>query len=235
MITIYTVAYNEEVMIEFFINHYRKRFPDCKIIVYDNESTDNTVAIANKHNCEIITYSTNNTMSDQTLLDIKNNCWKDSATNWNVICDCDELIEVTSEDIKNEEKLGTNFFKFDGYSMMNNTDEINISGMRYGFQDKGYGKDYLFDNRFIKEINYISGCHASNPVSLGPKKHSGKTYKALHYKYLSPQYTIDRHSLFKKRLSEDNIRRGMGVHYHYSREEILKIYQEKQKLLVKVL
>ena len=42
MITIYTFTYNEELLIKFMIDHYKLRFPNCKIIVYDNESTDNT-------------------------------------------------------------------------------------------------------------------------------------------------------------------------------------------------
>jgi glycosyltransferase involved in cell wall biosynthesis len=48
MVTIYTITYNEELMIEFFINHYRKKFPGCEIVVFDNYSTDKTVEIAKK-------------------------------------------------------------------------------------------------------------------------------------------------------------------------------------------
>ena len=237
MITIYTLTYNEELMIEFFINHYRNRFPNCNIVIYDNESTDNTVDIAKKYGCEIITYSTDNTLSDQKYLDIKNNCWKESKTDWNIICDCDELIEVTYEDLLNEEKLGTNFFKFEGYSMMNNTDNINIPEMKYGFRDPGYGKDYLFDKKYINEINYAPGCHTSNPTLTNQNKlkYSDKIYRALHYKYLSPKYTIDRYSLFKQRLSEDNKHRGWGIHYSFSSESIIKYYEETNKHLIKIL
>ena len=52
-ITIYTLAYNEALIIQFIIDFYRKRFPDCHIVVYDNKSTDNTVEIAKNNNCEI--------------------------------------------------------------------------------------------------------------------------------------------------------------------------------------
>jgi hypothetical protein len=80
MITIYTIAYNEEIFIQFMIDHYRSRFPNCHIVVYDNESTDNTVAIAKANNCEVITYCTNNQIQDRKYLEIKNNCWKKSKT-----------------------------------------------------------------------------------------------------------------------------------------------------------
>lgn len=237
MVTVHVITYNEELMIEFFINHYRKNFPNCKIVIYDNESTDNTVEIAKKYGCEIIIYSTDDTLSDQKYLEIKNNCWKTSETDWNIICDCDELIEVTSEDLINEENLGTNCFKFEGVSMMNNTDEINISKMKYGFKDVGFDKNYLFNKKYINDINYAPGAHSSNPTLTNPNKlkYSDKIYRALHYKYLSPQYTIDRHSLFGKRLSVDNKRKGWGIHYSFSGEIIIKYYEENEKKLIKIL
>lgn len=237
MVTVHVITYNEELMIEFFINHYRKNFPNCKIVIYDNESTDNTIEIAKKYGCEIITYSTNNTLSDQKYLEIKNNCWKTSETDWNIICDCDELIEVTSEDLINEENLGTNCFKFEGFSMMNNTDEINISKMKYGFKDVGYGKNYLFNKKYINDINYAPGAHTSNPTLTNPNKlkYSDKIYRALHYKYLSPQYTIDRNSLFDKRLSEENKRKGWGIQYYFSDEKTIKYYEDMKINLIKII
>lgn len=237
MVTVHVITYNEELMIEFFINHYRKNFPNCKIVIYDNESTDNTIEIAKKYGCEIITYSTNNTLSDQKYLEIKNNCWKTSETDWNIICDCDELIEVTSEDLINEENLGTNCFKFEGFSMMNNTDEINISKMKYGFKDVGYGKNYLFNKKYINDINYAPGAHTSNPTLTNPNKlkYSDKIYRALHYKYLSPQYTIDRNSLFDKRLSEENKRKGWGIQYSFSDEKTIKYYEDMKINLIKII
>lgn len=80
MITVYTIAYNEERMLPFFIKWYRDRFPDCRIVLYDNQSTDNTVKICEDNNIEVITYFTNGEMRDSALRDIKNNCWKESLT-----------------------------------------------------------------------------------------------------------------------------------------------------------
>ena len=237
MVTVHTITYNEEIMVEFFINHYRKLYPDCDIIIYDNESTDNTVHIAEQYNCKIIRYNTNNTLSDQTYLDIKNNCWKSSKTDWNIICDCDELIEVTYDDILSEEMTGVNLFRFEGYSMMNNTNNIDISNMKYGFRDVGYDKSYLFNKKFVNEINYFPGCHSCNPVPNGQYtiNYSSKIYRALHYKYLSPNYTIDKHAKYGKRLSDDNKQKSWGIHYLFSSDSILSYYTETQKKLIKLL
>ena len=235
MVTIHTIAYNEELMIEFFINHYRGRFPNCNIIVYDNESTDSTVEIAKKHHCKVITYSTDNTLSDQKYLDIKNNCWKDSDTDWNVVCDCDELIDVTENDLLKEESLGTNCFRFEGYSMMNNSNEIDIPSMKYGFRDPHFDKNFLFNKKYLSEINYAPGCHTSNPKARFFKKliFSEKKYIALHYKYLSPQHTVNRHMLYSKRLSEDNKRKGWGEQYSYV-ESVIGFYEKQKDKLIEI-
>jgi glycosyltransferase involved in cell wall biosynthesis len=46
--TVFTITYNEELMLPYFVNHYRSRFTNCKIVVYDNESIDKTVDIAER-------------------------------------------------------------------------------------------------------------------------------------------------------------------------------------------
>jgi glycosyltransferase involved in cell wall biosynthesis len=70
-VTIFTVTYNEELLLPFFIRHYRERFPNCNIVVYDNESTDNTVKIAKENNCGVITFKTNNQYYESSLMEIR--------------------------------------------------------------------------------------------------------------------------------------------------------------------
>jgi hypothetical protein len=235
MVTIYTISYNEELMMEFFINHYRGLFPNCEINVYDNQSTDKTVEICKKNNCNVIEYNTNNTLSDSEYLKIKNNCWKTSKTDWVIVCDVDELIEVTMNDLLKEESEGTNCFLFHGYSMMSNDEEIDLKNMCYGFRDLGFDKTFLFNKKLINEINYSPGCHKSQPKSNLGVKFSKKTYRALHYKYLNPKYTVERHSLFGNRLSDENKRKGWGIHYTFTEESIIKYYHEMSKKLKKLI
>ena len=94
-ITIYTIAYNESILIKFMIEHYRSRFPNCHIIVYDNYSTDNTVEIASALGCEIRYFDTNNQIFDNKYLELKNNFWRDAQTDWVLVCDVDELLNIT--------------------------------------------------------------------------------------------------------------------------------------------
>jgi glycosyltransferase involved in cell wall biosynthesis len=233
MITIYTLTYNEEVMIEFFIQHYRRNFPGCIINIYDNESTDRTVEIAKSYGCNIITYKTNNTLSDSEYLKIKNNCWVESTTDWVLVCDCDELLEINEHNLLTEINNNTTIIKPEGYSLMNNNDEINLKIMEFGFRDFGFDKCVLFNSEKINEINYSPGCHSCSPV--GDVKYNTDKYRLLHYKYLSPQYSVDRHKMFGERLSDDNKKRGWGIHYTFSSDSIIEFYKTKQKELIKLL
>ena len=71
MIQIYTICYNEEIILQKFIDHYRLRFPSCEITIYDNMSTDNSRQIAIKNGCKIIDYDSNNEVRNDLYLDIK--------------------------------------------------------------------------------------------------------------------------------------------------------------------
>lgn len=236
MVTIYVITYNEEVMIEFFINHYRKRFPNCKIVVYDNYSTDKTVEIAKRNRCEIVMYDTNNKLSDSKYLEIKNNCWKDAITDWVIVCDCDELLDISIRDlIINRSKF--NIVKAEGFSIMNEEVPFDLSKLCYGFRDIGYDKCVLFNKKQIKDINFSAGSHICNPIANDgfQLRYSNNEYKLFHYKYLSPSYTIERNELFASRLSDENKKNGWGVQYSQTSNDVIKNYESARANLQKVI
>lgn len=229
-LTVYTITYNEEIMLPFFIKHYRKLFPNCEIVIYDNESTDNTVKIAKENNCIVLTYSTNNQLSDSTYLKIKNNCWKDSNTKWNLICDCDELCEITLEDLKKEDSKGTTIIQFEGYDMVNRSndeDNIDIENIKYGVRNYSYDKTTLFNKEKITDINYAPGCHSC--YAHGEIIYPSKTYRLLHYKYIGQNFLIDRYKNFNQRLSQENKNLRWGIQYTYEKEKIIEHFKKVQK------
>lgn len=236
MVTIYTITYNEELMIQFFINHYRKRFPNCKIVVYDNFSTDKTVEIAKRNRCDIVQYDTNNTLSDSKFLEIKNNCWKDAKTDWVVVCDCDELLDFSIRDlITNRNRF--NVLKPEGYSIFNETEPFDLNKLHYGFRDVGFDKCVLFNKKQIKDINFDIGSHHYNPIANDSFeiKYSVSEYKLFHYKYLSPSYNIQRNKMFADRLSDENKRNKWSHHYTYSERQVMDFYESKRSILQKVI
>jgi len=224
MVTVHLITYNEELMIEFFVKHYRKLFPNCVIKVYDNYSTDETVKIAENLGCQINYYDSNNKLSDSKFLEIKNNCWKDSETDWVVVCDCDELISITEEELINESNNGVTLFKFDGYNMVNTEGPLNLHELSFGFRDTIYDKTLLFNKSKINDINYQPGCHVCGPS--GEVKYSTNIYKMLHYKYLGVEYTVSRYKMFADRLSDENKRMGWSYHYAENEAKLRRYYSE---------
>jgi len=224
-VTIYVITYNEEIMIEFFINHYRRNFPNCIIHVYDNYSTDKTAEIAESMGCIVHKFETDG-FDDDILLYIKSNKWKDATTDWVIVCDCDELIEINQEELYQEASLGYDILNFEGYTLMNKENNIiDLNNMKYGFRDVSYDKYYLFNKNRIVDIGYNYGCHKVNrnqpkAITGDPIIGSSKIYRALHYKYLSLEYCINRRKMLSIRISEFNRQRGFTQEYIHT-EEIL--------------
>lgn len=232
-ITIYTICYNEELMLPYFIRHYRKRFKDCNIVVYDNQSTDNTKQIALDADCTVIGYDTDGKLDDRTYLFIKNNCWKDAPTDWVMVVDCDELCMIHESYMHKEIKNGTTVIRFTGFNMVNLVDDIEVEGINYGVRAESYDKCAMFNKKFIQEINYGPGAHDASPVGKVKKEYS--VYMLCHYKYINPDYMVRRHAEFAKRLSANNIKHGYGGHYQYTEEKIREEFKNARREAIKVI
>ena len=233
MITIYTIAYNEAFMLPYFVSFYRIKFPKCRIVVYDNFSTDNTADIALKLGCEVHRYDTNGKLDDLTYLTIKNNCWKSADTDWVAVVDVDELLEdIHQGDLIDLENEGATIARFEGYNMVNMADNMNITGIKHGVRAKDYDKSYLFNRSKITDINYGPGCHWCNPV--GEVQYSANVYRCYHYKYINADYMIRRHKAFAQRLSDENKRKGYGGHYLNSGQQIRNEFNNARQQAVKL-
>lgn len=229
MVTIYNISFNEEIILQKFIDHYKYQFPNCEIVIYDNQSTDKTKEIALKNGCKILEYNSNNEIRDDLYLEIKNNCWKDSNTDWVLIVDTDEFIYINEEQLKNEESLGKTIISFEGWNLITMSDNPDIIDLdlKWGSRAVQYDKSYLFNKKLIKEINYSAGCHYCAPK--GKVQYSENKYLMCHWKALGLNYMINRHTEFGKRMSKQNLDKGWGVHYLYDSTQIRnnwKFYQE---------
>jgi glycosyltransferase involved in cell wall biosynthesis len=191
-ITVYTISYNEELLIQFMIDHYRSRFPQCNIIFYDNSSTDNTVKIAYENNCQVITYNSGGTLNDGLHTNIKNTCWKNAPTDWVLVSDLDELLDINEQELEQEEQLGSTRIKSEGYHMVNLQDNYDIQSIKYGTRNYNYDKYMLFNKRYIQAMNYEVGAHQCRSVG---QIVDSRPYKMYHYKFINPELSISKHHL----------------------------------------
>lgn len=173
-VSVHTVIKNEEDILPFYLHHYKTNFPGCVIHIYDNNSSDRSLEICQAAGCLIGHFPT---YSEDLLKEHKNNCWKNSDSDWVIICDADELIQITHEDLEN--LVGVDIVKFKGYSMILVGDEKPYKDMKHGCVSPPYNKCCLF-RRNIPDINYSIGAHHIDPnPDLVISKYK---YKLFHYK-----------------------------------------------------
>ncbi len=231
MITIYTITYNEEVILPYFIKWYRDRFPNCKIIVYDNESTDGTKNIClSTPNLQYIPYHTGNKLSDSTYLKIKNNAWKHADTDWVIVCDVDEFLDMDEGKLKIHQSC--TIFKSKGYNMCNVDNLEDITEIKHGVRATQYDKTILFNRKHIAEINYSAGCHHCEPTRF--VIYSSLNLHLYHMKFIDVDLLVNKYKSYASRLSDENKEMRWGYHYEQEgwliREEFKNTLQLAEKI-----
>jgi len=253
-IQVITICYNESMRILDFLTHYHMLDVD-KIIVYDNESTDNTVELCNEFNkhfaniVEVRNYATFNQIRDDIYLSIKNYEWRTTNADWNIIVDCDELLELHPSDYNKDQPYGRLRLLLKKYEELGNIFPV-VKGVQVvtdKFEDlqdesiKKFALDPSFNKRciFTKELYpvYKPGCHdfvLDNPSNVNINRTDVKPLYLLHYKHIDIDYVVKRYEDFNSRLSTFNKEHNYGVQYQMSAEAIkLKFKYYKRFALTK--
>ena len=232
LLHVFVCTWNESKILQDFIDWYRSRVPGCLITVYDNESTDNTVEIALQNNCKVISFSTNDQMDELTLMNIRNNCWKKTLSEWCLVVDADELVDINAEFLKN---LGTeNILKCKGYEMFGE-EEDSIDDLIYGCESVGYSKPVLFRGWIFEEISFAPGNHSCSPI---PFEHnllwSTINPNLYHTKWRSWSNGIERAHLLAKKRSDHSRQNNWNIHYEFDDSIHLDYYSNGIKNRIKV-
>jgi glycosyltransferase involved in cell wall biosynthesis len=230
MLTIYTFTHNSEYILPHFVKWYRFRFADCRIIVADDESNDNTKQVALTLGCEVIDHqiSVQGKYSEASLLHSKNNIWKESLTDWVIVCDPDEFLDINSCDLNDNHTIIQGI----GYDMVNVNNTPELCSIRHGVRAAQYDKVLCFNKRHISEINYMMGCHAASPI--GNVIFSHKRPYMLHMRYVNVDALVDKYKLYSSRLSQADIDSGWSVHYHAGEAKFRQDFEDTKLLAQKL-
>jgi len=231
-INVILVCFNENYLLPHTIKHYKKYLPSCKITIYDNRSTDDSVSIAESLGCKIIDWDTEDRINDFKLRDLKNNCWKTINQGWIIMADMDEFLCVTEEDLCKEMKAGTSILTTKGYDMLGESNKIDISDI--DLQDiKKYidnnfeNKNLCFLREKIKDMNYVIGAHKCKPT--GDPIFSSTVYMNKHMKNLGLDFVIERMNRAYER-STYMRKLGKCYHYHNDIEKLKKEFNNNLKM-----
>jgi hypothetical protein len=228
MITIHQICFNEIVILEFAFNFYKSRFPNAKFVLHDNGSTDGSVELAQKLGYEIIPFDTGNQMDDATMMNLKNNCWRDDTTDWVLVADMDELIDINETKLLWQKSLGANIITTYGYNMVNTTNELKLENITSGFRDDTfYDKSLIFNKKFVHNMDWAVGSHTCTPNGENIS-FSTDRFTLLHYKYLGEDYIVDRYRLLKNRQCQNNINNNWSWHYNIHEQELRNFFKYAQ-------
>lgn len=220
MIEAYLVAFNEEETIHLSIKHYQKFC--SRVTILNNHSTDRTVEIAKSMGCRIRNFGTPGILNDRDYIDIKNTCWKDTKYDWVIVCDCDEILEEPKEI-----PAGVSIFKTSGWNVFSyDMPKESWFEITNGHYEENYSKTVMFSAKKIIDINFRIGCHVSSP--RGVIQWSDDALTLFHYRNVGgPQRLIERHNIYRPRMSKENLQRNWGHHYLMTDDERVEEWENK--------
>jgi len=228
-IRVFLLCYNESALLPHTIKHYKKYLPSCKITIYDNKSTDNSVEIAKNLGCSVISWNSSNILNEHIQTKIKNNCWKIFNNGWIIIADMDEFLCITEEQLFYEKKRGTTILKTKGVEMIGESKtidltDINLQKINKYVENKRESKNLCFFRQKIKEMNYDKGAHNCDPK--GFIKYSTITYYIKHMSYLGLKFITNK--MIKRYERTEKMRsQGLATHYTNDIKKITKSYYSK--------
>lgn len=206
-IVLYFINWNDSFYLPFIKEHYGK-FCE-RIVMCDNYSTDGSVELAIKLGFEVRNFGYSGQLNDQSYLDVKDHVWKEcrgKGIDYVIVCDADEFLMPPIN-------LTCSIPHVIGYNMVSDElPERNImKEIRTGSYSEQYSKEVIFSPDKITEIRYGHGCHINHKEGEITQHNTCYLY---HYRMIGGvDRLIERHAVYRKRLSAFNLKFQMGSHY----------------------
>jgi len=225
-VEVHTFTFNESAYIDFFCDWYKSRFTNLKIIVHDNYSTDNTVKKALNSGCSVETFGSPDFYEEKILIALKNSCFKGSSSDYFIVCDIDEFLDLNDYDlIKHRPSL------VQGWCwQMFNPLSLALNQINYGSRDWYYDKILCFKRSEIAEINYQPGAHFCHPKSTSSGNRIMKLRRNMfHYRWLSFDHVLERYHRNSKRLAPSNYDKISQWHWDADERSLRQQYRHMEK------
>jgi hypothetical protein len=214
-INIFILCFNESYLLPHTITHYKKYLPSCKITIYDNESTDNSVEVAKSFGCDVVSWNSENIMNEYIQTDLKNNCWKKVTNGWILMIDMDEFVCITEQELLEEFYKGTTIIEIKGVNMIGESTTMDLTDIDLQHIQKyndcpTESKHLCFLRESIGDMNYRHGAHSCNPT--GNIVYSSNVYINKHMCYLGLPFLINK---MLQRYERNQVMHSRGMNKHY--------------------
>lgn len=187
--------------------------------MFDNYSTDNSRELAQSLGFDIRFFGQKGSLNDQHYMDVKNNCWKEcrgKGIDYVIVCDADEFIEI-----KSLHKISEACPTVTGYNMISENIPVDsIKEINTGAYSEGYSKQAIFSPDRVKEIAYVHGAHKNWKELYTPDPWDKRDEVNLYHmrQIGGVERMLERHAMYRERMSAFNKKYQMGFHYNHSDE-----------------
>jgi len=241
-IAVYTICWNEERMLPYFLRHYGQFAR--RIVVFDNYSTDATVDIARSHPKTVVREfgAARHQCGEAERMALREQAWQESRedADWVIIVDCDEflwhphLIDYLDESRRRDVTVP----RPTGYEMIARqfpaTNAQIYAEIRSGLRADYMDKCVVFDPRAVVSMNYAVGCHRACPVGRIVFDEPPEL-KLLHYRHLGLEYVLSRYRQLEHRRTDDDRRMRWNFHYTWPDEAIANWFGDAVQHAIEVL
>jgi hypothetical protein len=226
---LYTLAWNEADTLPFFFRHYDPWVD--RYIVFDDGSTDGTAERLAEHpRVELRRFVRSEAASFvESHRRLQNHVWKESRgrAGWVVITAIDEHLHVPRlamrEYLTECGRRQVTCIPALGFQMVSEdfpaADERLCETRTRGAPFWEMNKLSVFDPNAITETGFAPGRHRARPAGRVTLPDRDELL-LLHYKYLGFERTYRRHVLLRSGLGPDDLARGRGVQYAWSRDRL---------------
>lgn len=171
----YVIAWNEELMLPYYLRHY-SQFCD-KIIIYDNMSTDSTREIAESYGdlVEVVPFETHGEFNDYIHIELKKQSIHDAKghADFIILSDCDEF--VYHQDLRSflSEHSDHSVFYPAGFQMVSDGFPKDLPDQLYEYVQWGepspwYVKPMIVNLNIVYDLDWVEGAHELDPnIDLG--------------------------------------------------------------------
>jgi hypothetical protein len=231
-IDLYTITWNERRILPFFLDHYVPWVD--RFVVFDDGSDDGTAETLARHpKVDLRPFPPKGTSFVLAARALWQEVWKESRgrADWVVVTNVDEFHyhpEGMAAYLRRCTSEGVTIIHPRGYEMYG--DRFPPSGTHLveqlpnGVAMFGQDKRQLFSPDAITEINFEPGRHSCAPTGRVVEPRTVEA-SLMHYKYVDPHaYTIPRQQMLGQRLLPDDLRRGFGMQYRLSAEQLLNSF-----------
>jgi FkbM family methyltransferase len=205
-LAVHVMCYNEEALLPLFVSYYRAAVPNCIIYVHDNDSSDDSRAVARALGCIVVPLRTSGLFDEYALTECRAACWHGDkcASTWVLVCDMDEFVTVSSMFL--QAHVHATCIAATGYQMIGNGPSAAWpTSITLGYHNAHYCKALLFKRAMFKAVNFSLGSHQTAFIpymsTSAVKAATTTELQLFHFHYLSESYAYRRLSGRRKRFS----------------------------------